>query len=223
MRTFAKVAALGVLLSPTLAPSGLAAQANLPAGWVVRADRANADLSELIFSDMPPGWHVTTGPAAILYNPEIRAGGRFAVDLEIYLFDPGSLREAFGVFVGGRDLTGDGQSYLYFVIREGGEFLIKTRSGRNTSTVVEWTAHPAIRSFAGVAEGESSQLNLLRIEAGDREVRFMVNGDEVTRVPRAGLGMDGVVGLRVNHRLNLHVSRLEAGPLGQDGQKDQND
>ena len=216
MRTVVKVvnaAALGLLLGATLGAPALHAQGDLPEGWVVRADRPNADLSELAFSDMPPGWHVTTGPAAILYNPEMSAGGRFALELEVYLFDPGSLREAFGVFFGGRDLTGDGQAYLYFVIREGGEFLIKTRSGRNTSTIVEWTPHPSIRSFAELGEGESSQLNVLRVEAGEREVRFMVNGAEVTRIPRADLRVEGMVGLRVNHRLNLHVSRLEAGPL----------
>jgi len=213
MRTSAKLATVALLALPLLGGSPLSAQ-GFPDGWMVRADRPDANLAELLFSDMPPGWHVTTGPAGILYNPGIRGGGRFAVDLEVYLFDPGTLREAFGMFVGGRDLAGDGQSYLYFLIREGGEFLIKTRNGRNTSTVVEWTSHPAIRSFADVQEGESSQLNVLRVEAGEREVRFLVNGQEVTRIPRPGLILDGVVGLRVNHRLNLHVSKLTVGPLG---------
>jgi hypothetical protein len=34
----------------------------------------------------------------------------------------------------------------------------------------------------------------------------------VTRVPRAEVDTEGVVGLRVNHHLNLHVSTLDIGP-----------
>jgi len=41
-----------------------------------------------------------------------------------------------------------------------------------------------------------------------------VNGQEVATLPRADLAVDGVVGIRVNHALNLHVSRLEVTPLG---------
>ena len=211
MRTLVAVAALALLALP----SPIAAQdeeRTRPEGWTIRADRPDADTEEIFFVDMPPGWHVTTGPAVILYDEDMVAGGRFAVEMEVYLFDPGTRREAFGLFVGGENLARDGQSYLYFLIREGGEFLVKTRSGRNTSTLVEWTAHPSIRSFVELEEGASSQLNVLRVEAGEETVRFLVNGEEVTRIPRAGLRLDGVVGMRVNHALNLHVSSLEITP-----------
>ena len=58
MRRFAAVvAALAIL------PAALAAQ--IPDGWEVRPDRPGSDLSELIFTDMPPGWHVTSGPSSI--------------------------------------------------------------------------------------------------------------------------------------------------------------
>jgi hypothetical protein len=40
-------------------------------------------------------------------------------------------------------------------------------------------------------------------------VDFMINGTKVASRPRADLAVDGVVGLRVNHNLNLHVSKLE--------------
>ncbi len=33
----------------------------------------------------------------------------------------------------------------------------------------------------------------------------MVNSTEVASVPRADLPADGIVGLRVNHALNLHI------------------
>ena len=210
MRRFAAVA----ILLATL-PTGLAAQ--IPDGWEVRPDNTGADLSELVFSDMPPGWHVTTGPSGILYRPEMEAGGAYRVEMEVFLFDPGSRREAFGFFIGGRDLQGAGQRYTYFLIREGGQFLVKARDGREAPTLVQWTDHEAVLEFADRASGESSVRNVLAAEVGSDEVRFFVNDREVTRVSRNGLSLDGVVGLRVNHGLNLHVSRLDVTPGNGDG------
>lgn len=212
MRSLRLVAVLAFLAIPTV----LQAQP-FPEGWMIRADRPGSDLSEIFFVDMPPGWHVTTGPAVILYHPDMVAGGEFGAKMEVYLFDPGERREAFGMFIGGHELEGDGQRYLYFVIREGGEFLVKTRHGRDTSTLVDWTAHPAVRSFADLPEGEASMLNVLEVSAGAEHVAFFVNGQEVTRLPRADLEhltLDGVVGMRVNHALNLHVSALTVSPEG---------
>lgn len=191
-------------------PLALDAQdAELPDGWQIRADRPGQDVSEVAFVDMPPGWHVTTGPAVILWNPEMRAAGDFRVEMEVFLFDPEGRREAFGMFVGGQDLAGDGQRYTYFLLRDGGQFIVKNREGADAPTLVEWTSHEAIRGFADRDEGDSSVRNVLALEAEGDEVRFLVNGQEVATLPREGLLLDGVVGLRVNHRLNLHVSRLE--------------
>jgi hypothetical protein len=191
-------------------PNGLTAQ--LPDGWEVRPDRPDSDLSELAFTEMPPGWHVTTGPAVILYRPEMEAGGAYRVEMEVFLFDPGSRRESFGFFIGGRQLDGEGQRYTYFLIREGRQFLVKARDGRETPTLVEWTDHDAVRAFVDREEGESSVRNVLAAEIGAEDVRFFVNGSEVTRIARDGLAVEGVVGLRVNHGLNLHVSHLELSP-----------
>ena len=41
-----------------------------------------------------------------------------------------------------------------------------------------------------------------------------MNGAVVTSLPRADLSLDGVVGLRVNHGLNLHVTNLKVDPEG---------
>jgi hypothetical protein len=166
-------------------------------------------MSEVFFVDMPPGWHITTGPSGILYNPEMTAGGDYRVEMEVYLFDPEGRRESFGFFVGGRDLQSDGQGYLYFLIRDGGEFLIKLREGENTRTIQNWTPHPAILAYADREEGGATILNTLALESEGGTLRFEVNGEEVATMDAATLPADGIVGLRVNHRLNLHVSRLE--------------
>ena len=191
-------------------PIALTAQA--PEGWELRADRPDQDLSEVAFTEMPPGWHVTTGPAVILYRPDMVAGGAYRVDMDVFLFDPEGRREAFGLFIGGRDLQGGNQRYTYFLIRDGGQFLVKSREGRETSTHVEWTDHPAIRGYDDRDEGEVTVQNVLTAQVGSGEIRFLVNDQEVTRVSTDGLSVEGIVGLRVNHALNLHISRFELSP-----------
>lgn len=184
-----------------------------PADWNVRLDNANADPSAVEFVAMTPGWHVTTGPAGILYNPEHRAQAHYRLSSTVFLFDPGRRhREAYGVLFGGRDLDGANQAYSYFLIRDTGEFLVKLRRGASTETVVPWTASDAIMKYPGA--GEQAK-NVLAVECGAETVDFYVNGQKVTSVPRSGLMTDGIVGLRVNHSLNLHVSELRVEPLGQ--------
>ena len=192
-----------------LAPPAVAQELERPDEWKVRFDRAGASESDLYFVAMPPGWHVTSGPAGILYDPAQSAQGEFRLSAEIFLF-PGERREGFGVFFGGQDLSGSDQAYTYFLIRKDGRFLVKTRSGAETAVVVPWTEHAAIVPHDG---SEETAKNVLEVGVGGDEVRFYVNGELVTSVPRSDLKCDGVVGLRVNHNLNLHVSSLtvEAG------------
>lgn len=191
-----------------------------PAGWTVRADAA-ADhaghggaapsTADIAFVDMPPGWHVTTGPAAIFYKPQQTATGTYTLMAEIFQFDPGTRREGYGVLMGGRDLAGAGQAYTYFLIRRSGEFLIKRRTGATTTTVKDWTASPAIRKFDDRAAEERSVKNVLSVQVTPATTAFLVNGTEVARVPTRDVDTAGIVGLRVNHQLNLHVASLEVG------------
>jgi len=201
---------LPALVCTLLLPGAAASQDGaLPDGWKIRADRPGQDVSEVAFVDMPPGWHVTTGPAVILWHPDMTAQGDFKVEMEVFLFDPEGRREAFGFFMGGSDLEGEGQQYTYFLLRDGGEFILKERRGAEAPTLVGWTANPAIVGWAAAGEGDSSVRNVLTAEVSGDTVRFLVNGAEVASHPREGMILDGVVGLRVNHRLNLHISRLE--------------
>lgn len=201
---------LAVLVLALLLPlPALAQEGEIPDGWKLRADRPGQDVSEVFFVDMPPGWHITTGPAVVLWNPEMRAAGEYRVEMEVFLFDPEGRREAFGFFVGGSDLEGEGQRYTYFLIRDGGEFIVKERRGSEAPTLQGWTAHPGLLGWADRGEGEVTVKNVLALEVSGDEVRFEVNGREAARMPREGLALDGVVGLRANHRLNLHVTRLD--------------
>jgi hypothetical protein len=198
-----RVATLSLALA-LAAPAAWAQEFHRPEEWKVRFDREGAADSAIYFVSMPPGWHVTTGPAAILYDPAQSAQGAYRIESEIFLF-PGERREGFGVFFGGTDLEADGQSYTYFLIRKDGSFLIKQRKGHDTQVVHPWTHHQAILAHDG---GEGTVKNVLTVEAGAGHVDFYVNGEKVASVPRSDLMADGIVGLRVNHNLNLHVTTL---------------
>ena len=208
---------LALLLATTLTPTPATAQdcpdLPFPEGWEVRFDREGSSMDDLCLVVMPPGVHVTTGPRMIAYHPDSIASGDFRIESETYLFDPEGRREAFGFFIGGTDLQGPGQRYTYFLLREGGEFLVKARSGTATPVVHDWTSHAAIISYATKPEERATARNVLALEAEGDELRFFVNGEQVWSGPRGDLATDGIFGLRVNHRLNLHVTTIMSAAL----------
>ncbi|MDX1577664.1 MAG: hypothetical protein R3266_04235, partial [Gemmatimonadota bacterium] len=214
IRLAALVLVGAVLVTPAASDAQEEEPSAPPEGWVVVTDRGGHGGGELEFVDMPPGFHITTGPAAIFFDPEMRAEGSYRVESTIHLFDPGRRNEAFGLFIGGSDLEGEGQEYTYFLIRRDGGTLVKRREGASTSNVRGWTPHDAVATWDEREEGAATVENTLAIEATDDELIFEVNGEEVYRADRAELAADGIVGLRVNHGLNLHVTALDVRPGG---------
>lgn len=190
------------------------ADKEVPGEWVVRTDRgADAVVSsdrkeaDIWFVNMVPGWHITTGPAAIFYHPGNTADGNYRVESEIHLFKPERNREAFGIFIGGKNLDNENQSYTYFLLRNTGEYLIKKRSGGDTEVIQSWSDAPTMNRYTG--ETETSVKNTLTIDVSGDTVRFLLNGKPLTSKPKSSVDTDGVVGLRVNHNLNLHISDLK--------------
>ena len=110
MRTNWLMLAAGLVLTST----ALTAGQKTPADWKWRIDGGNGSVTdaaeprngEMTFVTMAPGWHVTTGPAALLYHPDYRTKNmdNFAVEAEIFLF-PGTSQEEYGIFIGGKNLT----------------------------------------------------------------------------------------------------------------------
>ncbi len=200
----------------------------VPEGWEYRLDSPDPEVElvahedpgpgEIRFVNMTPGWHVTTGPRVILYHPAARAEGSFRTSATFHLFDPGSRNEAFGLFVGGQDLQSAGQEYLYFLVRRSGEFLVKLRDGSDTRVLTDWTPHDAVVPYDEDTEG--SVENTLSIRASADALRFLVNGREVEALPRRDLPVDGQVGWRVNHRLNLHVADFAVEDGAEDEEED---
>ena len=183
---------------------GQAQEGSFPEGWQLRFDRDGSSMDDVEMVIMSPGMHITTGPAMIAYHPDSLATGDFRIESETFLFDPGGRREAFGFFVGGSDLQGPNQRYTYFLVREGGEFLVKTRSGTETGLVHDWTAHaaiacPTLPSRQMPAPRRTSWSWRRRATScASRSTASRSGADRVRRVET-----EGVFGLRINHGLDI--------------------
>jgi hypothetical protein len=211
---------IALLLLPAMLTAPLAAQEHhdhgqapkienggvFPAGWSVRPDEGGKP-TEVSLVNMAPGWHLVTATSGIMYRPQDQATGAYEVSSKIHLFaGGGGHTEAFGLFIGGKDLTGAGERYSYFLIRGDGTYKIKRRSGAAATDVTkDWTPAAAINKV----KAEGSVANLLSVVVGKDKVSFRVNGQEVYSGPAAALDTDGIVGLRVNHNLSVHVESLE--------------
>ena len=193
----------------------VSAQLKTPSDWKWRTDGpatlmtdgTQPTLEQLYFVAMPPGWHVTTGPGTLLYQPEFSGRGNFAVEAEIFLF-PGDSQEGYGVFFGGKSLDESSAqpTYLAFLARRDGQAGVFERSAPGLTPIVDWATNDAVVPHAG---GEGTAKNVLRVDVNLNEIVFSVNGKPVTKVPRAGRTLDGHVGFRIGPRVNLHASRLD--------------
>ncbi len=193
-----------------LATATVTAQLKTPSDWKWRVEGATGSVvdtdppkpTDTRFVAMPPGWHVTTGPATVLYHPDYQAKGNFSVEAEIFLF-PGESLEEYGLFLGGKGLgPTETPSYLSFVARRDGKGAIIRRGG---PPVVDWKAAEGILPNAG----KDAVKNVLRVEVNATDVVFSANGKEVAKIPRAGLNVDGYFGFRFGKDMNVHASRLD--------------
>ncbi len=174
----------------------------IPEGWRVRTDRG-ASMDNVRFMKMEHGYHVVLGPAAIFYDPESTASGAYTAHATFTQNKAPRHPEAYGLIVGGKNLDRDAQDYLYFLVRQSGEFLVKHRAGSETHTLTAWTAHEAIHK----ADDAGKASNTLAVRSEPDRVRFLVNGVEVAAFDRAPmLNTDGIVGFRVNHNLDVAIT-----------------
>lgn len=182
-----------------LAAAPLAAQH--PEGWTGRADRGEA--SGIKFVAMAPGFHVTPGASGIVYRTADKAAGNFHAIGSFTQTKAPSHPEAYGMFLAGNNLAAENQSYIYFLIRGDGKYLVKKRDGAATVNIVGWTDHESIQKQD--AAGKST--NQIEIDANGPKVVFKVNGKAVYEMEAANRG--GQVGLRINHGLDLHIASFD--------------
>jgi hypothetical protein len=188
----------------------LAAQA--PAGWKVRVDRSqNAqdpdDRKDITFKSMGKGFQVSGGPAGVFWNATNTATGDFTAKATFNLVKPSNHTNYYGLVFGGDALEGAKQAYTYFVVAQDGTFLIKHRNGEDVRDVQRGTPHPAIKQ----PDGTGKSTNVLEVRVAGNSISYVVNGTVVHTTPKTGTTAktDGLVGVRVNHMLDVTVDGFE--------------
>jgi hypothetical protein len=185
----------------------LAAQS--PKGWKVRVDRSasatDPDAAGSIqFVTSGSGFHATDPQAAVFWNPANTASGDYTLKGTFTLLKPSGHTNYYGLVFGGSDLEGAQQQYLYFVVAQNGTWLIKRRTGDSTENVTPKTPNDAVKKPD--ATGKST--NDLEVRVGADKIDYVVNGQVVHSMPKAGAKTDGIYGIRVNHLLDVQIDNF---------------
>jgi len=205
--------ALAVLALLVAAP--LSAQA--PEGWMMRVDRSTMAMDpdepgDVKFATMGSGFHATNPQAAVYWNPANTLTGNYTVKGTFRLIRPSDHNNFYGIVFGGRNLDGANQNYLYFLVSQEGTFLIKHRANDNTvHDVVTATANAAVQK-----PGENGRsTNALEVRVMADKIDYVVNGTVVHSTPKSGMTArtDGIYGIRVNHRLEVHIDGFSASAM----------
>jgi hypothetical protein len=87
---------------------------------------------------------------------------------------------------------------------------VNHRAGAQVHKVVEWTENAAVVK----ADSNGKATNKLTVDATKSDsLRFLVNDKQVAALPANQFGTtNGIVGLRVNHNLDVHVGELTVTP-----------
>jgi hypothetical protein len=174
----------------------------VPQGYVALTDKPDAQVTAVSYTTSGSDWEVKTGPAHIVYSPKDSASGVYAVSTTIQQLEKPRHPEAYGIFFGGHHLDDrSAQRYGYFIVRGTGEYLIKTRQGDSTTTVVPWTASENVPKEDSTGKASYD----IKVHFAPDTAHFMVNGKLVAAVPKKDLPSEGIAGLRINHNLHLDV------------------
>ena len=192
--------------------AGLPAYAQAPPGWQVRVDRSTStsdpdNTPNLKFAAMGKGFHVTGGPAGTFWNPASTAAGDFTAKASFVLMKPSGHTNYYGLIFGGADLGAATQNYIYFLIGQDGTYTIRHRAGDAVHDINARVAHAAVQKPG--ADGRST--NALEVRVAGDTISYVVNGQVVHTTPKSGMTAktDGIVGVRINHQLDVHVDGFE--------------
>jgi hypothetical protein len=205
---------IAAVLGSPLAAQGdpttkIAGSGKLPAGWHNRFDQAGSTLAQVDVKQAGTALQFRTGPAAIYWNTKDVATGAFTVSA-IFNQKKSMQHEAYGLFVGGQNLSDPTQNYLYFVVKPNtGQYLISHRNGNAPPrAIVPLTVSDAINRDA---PGTGAATNAVAIRVAKDSVHFYINGKEVRTYAKSGLSgapTEGLVGLRINHNLDITVEQF---------------
>ena len=180
-------------------PSRATGGGGVPSGFMARSDAGATTGIDAKYTRSGDMWDVVTGDHHVMWAPGDSASGNYTATARLQQMEAPGHREAYGIFVGGRNLDQASQQYLYFMVGGTGEYMISRRDSTKVTALKPWTASPSVpkRDAAGKVD------YTLAVRVAADSVRFLVNNTQVASLPKAGLPTDGVAGIRIGH--NLHV------------------
>ena len=215
-RSFVTLSLLALAASPLSAqtkekdPDVKVSGGSLPKNWTGRTDRDNTKLADAKFVASGAGFHVTSGPAAIYWRPTDNVTGPYVATATFTQLKAPSHPEAYGLVFMGKRLQSPQQDYAYVLVRGDGKVMVKHRAGNDVHTIMDWTANAAVKK----QDANGKVTNTLTVDASKADsVRMLVNGAPIAAIAISYLGSaDGIVGLRVNHNLDVQVDRFTITP-----------
>jgi hypothetical protein len=189
-------------------------------GWQGKADSGNRQgltVSDSKFAPEGKGYRLTTGPAALYWNPANVGKGDFTV--KATFTEPKQAYNhphPYGVFIGGSALDTDAPNALYCVAYRSGNYIVRGFSGgKRFDVVAKPTPNEAVKKASGPEEQVVQEVGWT--VKGDK-VECVVNGTAVwsgTKADITGAGKlpstDGVTGIRVSHNSDALVTNFAVG------------
>jgi hypothetical protein len=190
-------------------------------GWKGKVDTGGGNKQGLAITDSKfapegGGFRLTTGPAAIYWNPANTAKGDYTVKATFR--EPKQTYNhphPFWVFIGGNKLDGDQQSFIYCVAYRDGQYLIRYFNGATATTVAKRAPHPAVNKATGP---EAEVTNEVGWTVKGNRADCVINGQVVGGFDKTELvgpgkleSTDGVYGIRVSHNSDAIVTGFGMG------------
>ena len=215
MRKSVITLAIGAMIAPALvtaqdATKSVAGGGELAPGWQMRVDPRAGSGTPPKFVAMGNGFHATNPQAAVYFNPANTATGNYTLKGNFVLQKPSNHTNYYGLVLGGAELEGAGQNYIYFMIAQDGTWMVKHRAGADTHDVAKGPSDAVKKPDA---TGKST--NALEVRVAAAKIDYVVNGTVVHSTPKSGMTAktDGVYGIRINHQLEVHVDGLSVAKM----------
>ncbi len=180
--------------------------AQTPQGWRMRVDESTSaedpdDRPDLKVTTVGSGMRITGGPAGTFWNPLNAVTGNWTARANFTLMKPSSHTNYYGLIFGGRDLEGPKQTYVYFLVAQNGTYIIRRRVGEQVTDVQGRMMHAAIQR----PDANGRSVNALEVRVAGNTVSYVINGMAVHTAPKGNLVTDGLVGVRINHALDVQM------------------
>ncbi|MSR06117.1 MAG: hypothetical protein EXR93_03465 [Gemmatimonadetes bacterium] len=190
---------------PVLA-SAQEASHTAPAGWRWRMDDGPESAVEVWQADSV--WHSNTQNAGFWWDPAWVGKGRFAAEVE-YLIYPESAGSEFGLIIGGVKMDEQNSSYIKFVVRSDGHYLVALRDGKLFHEIAPWKHTYRVETPSGSGPAK----NVVRIQAHQSVIAFYLNGYRVFFIDRSMVKAPGQVALRMGGGIVADISKFKIEPL----------